>query len=77
MKDGAAPRAPGQIALDSKTAERTGYKVGDTVRMSVDGPVRTEKVTGIYTTEDGNVAAAWQPRPLRQHHGPEAVRQAR
>ncbi|MGI5352841.1 ABC transporter permease [Streptomyces sp. CA-250714] len=57
MKDGAAPRAPGQIALDAKTAERTGYKVGDTVRMSVDGPVRKEKVTGIYTTDDGNVAA--------------------
>ncbi|GAA2619141.1 ABC transporter permease [Streptomyces axinellae] len=57
MKDGAAPRAPGQIALDAKTAERTGYKVGDTVRMSVDGPVRTEKVTGIYTTDDGSVAA--------------------
>ncbi|MGP3989439.1 ABC transporter permease [Streptomyces sp. 3N207] len=57
MKDGAAPRAPGQIALDAKTAERTGYKVGDTVRMSVNGPVRNEKVTGIYTTDDGNVAA--------------------
>ncbi|MDF4251082.1 ABC transporter permease [Streptomyces sp. WMMB303] len=57
MKDGAAPRAPGQIALDAKTAERTGYQVGDTVRMSVNGPVRTEKVTGIFTTDDGNVAA--------------------
>ncbi|MGP3976618.1 ABC transporter permease [Streptomyces sp. 8N114] len=57
MKDGAAPRAPGQIALDAKTAERTGYKVGDTVRMSVNGPVRKEKVTGIYTTDDGNVSA--------------------
>ncbi|MFE0876688.1 ABC transporter permease [Streptomyces smyrnaeus] len=57
MKDGAAPRAPGEIALDAKTAERTGYQVGDTVRMSVNGPVRTEKVTGIFTTDDGNVAA--------------------
>ncbi|NSC22125.1 ABC transporter permease [Streptomyces albus subsp. chlorinus] len=57
MKDGTAPRAQGQIALDAKTAERTGYQVGDTVRMSVNGPVRTEKVTGVFTTDDGSVAA--------------------
>lgn len=57
MKTGKAPRAPGQIALDAKTAERTGYKVGDTVRMSIDGPVREEKITGVFTTDDGNVAA--------------------
>ncbi|MGY1436179.1 ABC transporter permease [Streptomyces reniochalinae] len=57
MKDGQAPRAEGQIALDAKTAERTGYQVGDTVRTSVNGPVREEKVTGIFTTDDGNVAA--------------------
>ncbi|MGW5018155.1 MULTISPECIES: ABC transporter permease [Streptomyces] len=57
MKDGRAPRAAGEVALDSKTAERTGYKVGDTVRMSIDGPVREEKVTGVYTTDDGSVAA--------------------
>lgn len=57
MKDGAAPRGEGQVALDAKTAQRTGYQVGDTVRMSVNGPVREEKVTGIFTTDDGNVAA--------------------
>ncbi|MEU5834557.1 FtsX-like permease family protein [Streptomyces diacarni] len=57
MKEGQAPRAEGQIALDAKTAERTGYQVGDTVRTSVNGPVREEKVTGIFTTDDGNVAA--------------------
>ncbi|MDJ1138339.1 ABC transporter permease [Streptomyces iconiensis] len=57
MKSGKAPRAPGQVALDAKTAERTGYKVGDTVRMSIDGPVREEKVTGVFTTDAGNVAA--------------------
>ncbi|WP_369199838.1 ABC transporter permease [Streptomyces sp. PU-14G] len=57
MKEGRAPRAEGQIALDAKTAERTGYQVGDTVRTSVNGPVREEKVTGIFTTDDGNVTA--------------------
>ncbi|MEU4210290.1 ABC transporter permease [Streptomyces sp. NPDC026206] len=57
MKDGRAPRDAGEIALDARTAERAGYKVGDTVRISVDGPVLQQKVAGIFTTDDGNVAA--------------------
>ncbi|GAB2937549.1 ABC transporter permease [Streptomyces heilongjiangensis] len=54
---GRAPRGPDEIAIDAKTAERAGYGVGDTVRLSVDGPVLTPRVSGIFTTDDGNVAA--------------------
>ncbi|MER7406534.1 FtsX-like permease family protein [Streptomyces sp. NPDC000070] len=54
---GHAPKGPGEILIDSATAKRAGYKVGDTVRMSVDGPVLTPRITGIFTTDDGNVAA--------------------
>ncbi|PJE95667.1 ABC transporter [Streptomyces carminius] len=57
LRDGRAPRRAGEVALDSRTAERTGYEVGDTVRLSVDGPVREEKVTGVFDTDDGFVAA--------------------
>ncbi|MEU6119996.1 FtsX-like permease family protein [Streptomyces sp. NPDC047117] len=57
MRDGQAPANPGEIALDAKTADRAGFHVGDTVRLSVDGPVRKEKLTGIFTTDDGNAAA--------------------
>ncbi|AQW51332.1 ABC transporter permease [Streptomyces violaceusniger] len=57
MTEGRAPKAAGEIALDSKTAERGEYKAGDSIRVSVDGPVRTEKVVGVFTTDDGNVAA--------------------
>ncbi|MEU8567101.1 FtsX-like permease family protein [Streptomyces pathocidini] len=57
MSKGRAPAAAGEIALDARTAERTGYGVGDTVRLSVSGPVLTQKVTGVFTTDDGNVAA--------------------
>src|SRR5690606_26318493 len=32
-------------------------KVGDTIRISVDGPVLTPTVAGIFTTDDGHVAA--------------------
>ncbi|MFB7655861.1 MULTISPECIES: ABC transporter permease [unclassified Streptomyces] len=54
---GHAPKGAGEILIDSETAKRTGYGVGDTVRMSVDGPVLNPKVVGVFTTDDGNVAA--------------------
>jgi putative ABC transport system permease protein len=54
---GAAPKGSGQVALDAKTAERAGYKVGDTVRLSVDGPVLSPTLSGVFTTDDGNVTA--------------------
>ncbi|GHF64036.1 ABC transporter [Streptomyces mashuensis] len=57
MKDGRAPRSTGEIALDARTAERGHFKVGDTVRVSVDGPVLKQKLTGVFTTDDGNVSA--------------------
>lgn len=57
LQIGEAPSGRNEIAIDSKTAERTGYKAGDTVRMSVDGPVLKPTITGIFTTDDGNVAA--------------------
>ncbi|MEU6820630.1 FtsX-like permease family protein [Streptomyces atriruber] len=54
---GSAPKSAADIALDSRTAERTGFEVGDTVRYSTDGPVRTAKVSGIFDTDDGSVVA--------------------
>ncbi|ELP69492.1 ABC transporter permease [Streptomyces turgidiscabies] len=57
LKEGTAPKGAGQVALDTRTAERAGYKVGDTVRLSVDGPVLSPTVSGVFTTDDGNVAA--------------------
>ncbi|WFB09082.1 ABC transporter permease [Streptomyces sp. LX-29] len=57
MRDGRAPQRAGEIALDAKSADSGDYKVGDTVRVSVDGPVLKQKLTGIFTTDDGNVAA--------------------
>ncbi|MEV6565957.1 ABC transporter permease [Streptomyces kronopolitis] len=53
LKEGAAPTRADQFALDEDTAKKAGYHVGDTVRMSVDGPVREQKLTGIFTTGGG------------------------
>ncbi|NJQ02756.1 ABC transporter permease [Streptomyces zingiberis] len=55
--DGRAPQGPDEVAIDSRTAERTGYRTGDTLRLSADGSVRTPKITGVFDTDDGNVAA--------------------
>ncbi|TKT01174.1 ABC transporter permease [Streptomyces lasalocidi] len=57
LKEGRAPHGAQEVAIDSETARRAGYEVGDTVRMSVDGPVLTPRITGVFTTDDGNVAA--------------------
>ncbi|MFF3452486.1 ABC transporter permease [Streptomyces sp. NPDC002667] len=54
---GHAPHGAGEIAIDAETARRAGYKVGDTVRLSVDGPVLEPVVAGVFSTDDGNVAA--------------------
>ncbi|MDX3616852.1 ABC transporter permease [Streptomyces europaeiscabiei] len=54
---GRAPKGGNEVAIDSQTAKRAGYEVGDTIRLSVDGPVLKPTVTGIFTTDDGNVAA--------------------
>ncbi|AYN40946.1 ABC transporter permease [Streptomyces dangxiongensis] len=57
LVSGLAPHGRGEVLIDSATAKRTGYAVGDRVRLSVDGPVLTPVVSGIFTTDDGNVAA--------------------
>ncbi|MFI0239679.1 ABC transporter permease [Streptomyces sp. NPDC016845] len=57
LKEGTAPHGKDQVALDAETAKRAGYRVGDQVRMSVDGPVLTPTLTGVFTTDDGNVTA--------------------
>ncbi|EYT79329.1 ABC transporter [Streptomyces sp. Tu 6176] len=57
LVSGTVPHGKDQVLIDSDTARRAGYKVGDTVRVSVDGPVLTPTVSGIFTTDDGNVAA--------------------
>ncbi|MET9378418.1 FtsX-like permease family protein [Streptomyces sp. NPDC002992] len=54
---GAGPVRDGQIALDKETAAKGGYKVGDTVRVATNGPVKEYTLSGVFTTEDGAVSA--------------------
>ncbi|ELS55212.1 ABC transporter permease [Streptomyces viridochromogenes] len=57
LTSGTAPHGKNEVAIDAETARRTGYQVGDTVRVSVGGPVMTPKIAGIFTTDDGDVTA--------------------
>ncbi|MBZ3906320.1 ABC transporter permease [Streptomyces griseiscabiei] len=54
--DGSGPTTAGQIALDRGTADKGGYRVGDTVPVAVEGPARTYRLSGVFTTEDDLVA---------------------
>ncbi|MCX5382014.1 ABC transporter permease [Streptomyces sp. NBC_00083] len=54
---GTGPVKDDQIALDKDTAAKGEYHVGDTVRVATNGPVKTYKLTGVFTTEDGAVNA--------------------
>ncbi|MEJ8654235.1 FtsX-like permease family protein [Streptomyces sp. MS1.AVA.3] len=57
LKEGRGPAAEGELALDAKTAEKAGYRIGDTVRFATDGPALAKKLVGIVTTDDPQVTA--------------------
>ncbi|MFD0150194.1 ABC transporter permease [Streptomyces sp. NPDC055721] len=54
---GEGPVRDSQVALDKETADKGGYKVGDTVRVATNGPVKEYTLSGVFTTEDGAVNA--------------------
>lgn len=74
--DGSGPVKDDQIALDKESATKGEYQVGDRVRVATNGPVKEYTLSGVFTTEDGAVNAAWAARPLRHRGRPEAVPQA-
>ncbi|MGW3233518.1 ABC transporter permease [Kitasatospora sp. NPDC001095] len=57
LVEGRGPKDATEIALDARTAEKGGYKVGDTVRVAVNGPVMELKLTGTVHTNDPRVMA--------------------
>ncbi|MCC9310850.1 ABC transporter permease [Kitasatospora sp. RB6PN24] len=55
MVQGQGPQRSGEIALDRASADKAGYHVGDTVRVAINGPAMTAKLTGVFTTDDPGV----------------------
>lgn len=54
---GHGPTKASDVALDSKTAKKGDYQVGDTVRLSINGPVLKKRVVGVFDTDDGMVSS--------------------
>ncbi|MDI3418031.1 ABC transporter permease [Streptomyces luteolus] len=57
LVSGRAPSGKGELALDAKTAEKAGYRIGDTVRFATTGPALTKKLVGTVHTDDPRVTA--------------------
>lgn len=53
-EQGRSPRAPGEVALDKGSADRAGFALGDTVRLSGDGPQEGFRLVGIAKYGDQN-----------------------
>ncbi|MGW6905225.1 FtsX-like permease family protein [Streptomyces sp. NPDC054940] len=49
LVEGSAPRAEGQVALDSRLAARAGAKAGDRVTLGLQGSMATYRVTGLVS----------------------------
>ncbi|HWD47908.1 MAG TPA: FtsX-like permease family protein [Actinomycetota bacterium] len=47
IRSGRLPTGPTELAIDAKTAEDTGYQVGDRVKVLFQGPAREFTVSGI------------------------------
>ena len=59
LVSGAGPTRSGQIAIDSVSADKTGYQVGDTVKIVTPEGVRNETLVGIFRFgNSGNLAGA-------------------
>lgn len=56
LKTGRAPVRPGEVAVDQQTAGKGGLRVGDTVRVLIQGPPQTATVVGIL--DPGNLLGA-------------------
>ncbi|MFE4372312.1 ABC transporter permease [Streptomyces sp. NPDC056835] len=54
---GSGPTEDGEIALDKATATEGKYEVGKPVRVASNGPVKEYTLSGVFTTEDGEVNA--------------------
>ncbi|HEX7188595.1 MAG TPA: ABC transporter permease, partial [Actinomycetes bacterium] len=48
ISEGRAPRGPGQIAIDSASFEKSGYAIGDEVKLLTPGAPTTAELVGVF-----------------------------
>ncbi|MFC0861941.1 ABC transporter permease [Sphaerimonospora cavernae] len=54
---GRGPHDRGEIAVDRRSAERAGYRVGEQVRIVVNGTARDARLVGVFTAHDPRLTA--------------------
>ncbi|HSJ19782.1 MAG TPA: FtsX-like permease family protein [Nocardioidaceae bacterium] len=70
--EGDRPQGPGEVALDQATAEKSGYQVGETVRLVTPGdpPTMEAELVGIVEFGEGSLAGAtltlWEARAMQE-----------
>lgn len=57
LSEGRGPRTAGEIALDRRSAEHAGWRVGDRGPVVLDGTVRRVRLVGVFTVRDARVAS--------------------
>ncbi|MCC4316364.1 ABC transporter permease [Streptomyces malaysiensis subsp. malaysiensis] len=72
---GRGPRGAAEIAVDRRTAERAGYRVGARVRIVVGGTARDARLVGVLTAHDsrvdsGGTLTAFDTATARRHFAP-------
>ncbi|MGW5052534.1 FtsX-like permease family protein [Actinokineospora sp. NPDC004072] len=72
---GHAPGGPGEVVIDDQTARRTGYDVGDVVRVIVGGVAREARVSGVVAAADpmGGTFVAFDPATAHRLFGHTAI----
>nr|WP_086705682.1 FtsX family ABC transporter permease [Streptomyces antimycoticus] len=72
---GHGPRGATEIAVDRRTAERAGYRVGARVRVVVNGTARDARLVGVFTAHDsrvdsGGTLTAFDTATAQRHFAP-------
>ncbi|UNT00587.1 ABC transporter permease [Streptomyces tubbatahanensis] len=72
---GHGPRTAGEIAVDERAAGRAGHRVGDRVRVVVEGSARTVRLVGVFAAQDprtatGGTLMAFDPRTAQRRFAP-------
>ncbi|MEY9875858.1 putative ABC transport system permease protein [Streptacidiphilus sp. MAP12-33] len=57
MAQGTGPTSATQVAIDQRTAQKNGFKVGDSLRIAANGPVMQVTVSGVFTSDDPQLSS--------------------
>ncbi|MEU8873962.1 FtsX-like permease family protein [Streptomyces javensis] len=75
LTEGRGPRGATEIAVDRRTAERAGYRVGARVRIVVAGTALDARLVGVFTAHDsrvdsGGTLTAFDTATAQRHFAP-------